>query len=45
MTWSAMYMLAGLVALILWLVRLWMGRHRFGERASRPRELAGAELV
>jgi CRISPR/Cas system-associated exonuclease Cas4 (RecB family) len=45
MTWSAMYVLAGLVALILWLVRLWMGRHRVGERASRPRELAGAELV
>lgn len=45
MTWSAMYVLAGFVAFVLWLARLWMGRHRSGERASRPRGLVGAELA
>ena len=44
MTWSAGYVLAGLV-LTLWLVRLWIRRRAFGERVSRPRELADAELV
>ncbi len=44
MTWSAVYVLAGLV-LVLWLAQLWMRRHASGERASRPRELANAELV
>ena len=45
MTWSAMYVLAGFVAFVLWLARLWMGRHRSGERASRPRGLVGAGLA
>lgn len=44
MTWSAANVLAGLV-LTLWLVRLWIRRRLSGERASRPRELANAELV
>ena len=44
MTWSAAYVLAGLV-LTLWLVRVWIHRRPSGERASRPRELANAELV
>lgn len=44
MTWSAVYVLAGL-ALTLWLVRLYSRRRPSGERASRPRELANAELV
>lgn len=44
MTWSAGYALACLV-LALWLVRLWIRRHASGERASRPRDLASAELV
>lgn len=44
MTWSAAYVLAGL-ALTLWLARLWIRRRASGERASRPRELANAELV
>ena len=44
MTWSAVYVLAG-VALTLWLVRLYSRRRPSGERASRPRELANAELV
>jgi CRISPR/Cas system-associated exonuclease Cas4 (RecB family) len=42
--WSAAYVLAGL-ALTLWLVRVWIHRRPSGERASRPRELANAELV
>lgn len=44
MTWSAAYVLAGL-ALTLWLGRLRIRRRPSGERASRPRELANAELV
>nr|WP_312379275.1 hypothetical protein [Delftia acidovorans] len=44
MTWSAAYVLAGLV-LTLWLARLWTRRRLSGERASRPRELVHAELV
>ncbi|EER62171.1 conserved hypothetical protein [Acidovorax delafieldii 2AN] len=44
MNWSAAYVLAGLV-LAPWLVRLWIRRRPSGERASRPRELANAELV
>lgn len=44
MNWSAAYVLAGLV-LALWLVRIWIRRRPSGERASRPRELANAELV
>jgi RecB family exonuclease len=44
MTLTAVYVIAGLV-LGLWLTRLWRRRHALGERASRPRELANAELV
>lgn len=44
MIWSAGYVIAGL-ALAFWLARLWMRRRPSGERASRPRELANAELV
>ncbi|MCW0038482.1 hypothetical protein OIO03_23615, partial [Acinetobacter baumannii] len=44
MTLSAVYVLAGLVV-ALWLARLWMRRFGSGERASRPQELANAELV
>lgn len=44
MTLFAVYVLAGLV-LALWLARLWMRRLGSGERASRPQELANAELV
>lgn len=43
MTSSAVYVLASLV-LVLWLVRRWR-RLGYGERASRPRELANAELI
>ena len=42
MTWLAVYVLAGLA---LWLARLWMRRRASCERASRPRDLANAELV
>ncbi|QNP48658.1 PD-(D/E)XK nuclease family protein [Diaphorobacter aerolatus] len=44
MTSSAVYVPASLV-LVLWLVRRWRRRHGYGERASRPRELANAELI
>lgn len=44
MTWLAAYLLAGLI-LAFWLARRWMRHFRSGERASRPRELANAELV
>jgi CRISPR/Cas system-associated exonuclease Cas4 (RecB family) len=44
MTWSAAYLLASLV-LAVWLVRRWTRLHASCERASRPRELANAELV
>lgn len=46
MTWAAAYVIVGLVlALAVWLARLWMRGHASGERASRPRELANAELI
>ncbi|AEB85621.1 MULTISPECIES: PD-(D/E)XK nuclease family protein [Comamonadaceae] len=44
MTLYAVYVLAGLV-FALWLARQWTRRHASCERASRPRELANAELV
>lgn len=44
MTSSAVYALASLV-LVLWLARRWRRRLGSGERASRPRELANAELI
>ncbi|ABM41796.1 conserved hypothetical protein [Acidovorax sp. JS42] len=44
MTSSAVYVLASLV-LVLWLARRWRRRLGSGERASRPRELANAELI
>ncbi|MCU7369536.1 PD-(D/E)XK nuclease family protein [Paucibacter sp. O1-1] len=44
MIWWAVPVLAGLI-LVLWLRRLWLRRRSYSERASRPRELANAELV
>lgn len=44
MTWSAAYLLAGLI-LAAWLARRWRRRLESGERASRPQELANAELI